>query len=464
VLFGLIVMSLPSPLLPAPVDVGSEKQLFIDDALIATMERLTLTVNRPTPTGDRTLVADKPWEALLNTFGDTVLPDGDIVRLYYPFLGHDGTFYLGYAESPDGVTFHKPDLDIVSLQNHPHTNIIAPNSDTPEALRKMFFGTCVFKDANPACPPDQRYKLINGDLDTWVFASADGLRFRALYDKPSYPPTDTNNIVFFDDRLGRYVAYLRIWDPLRKVGRCEFDDLSDFGQQTLVFEADNRDNTSLDTARFAEMDYYNSSAIKYPYGANAYFMYPSAFYHFHENTFQGLVDMQFAVSRDGIEWMRHDREPYIARRPDEKGLYMASGLVRQGDKLYLYYGVYYSPHGTAMDPRNHITRAELRLDGFVSVDAGPEPGRLVTVPLTFSGTRLELNVAGGEVRVGLLGEDGAELDGLRLEDCDSISGDHIATQVSWGGRSDLSHLAAQTVQLVFGLRDAKLYAFQFREP
>ncbi len=451
-------------------DAGNRKQLFIDDMLIQRMHRLELVVNRPTLTGDKCIVADKLWEAAeVHPFGVTVLQDDDVIRMYYPSFDASDHLWFCYAESKDGITWRKPELDIVPFDDVQKTNILGPTDDVPESLRGLFFVTCVFKDTNPECPPDQRYKLINGDLPTWVFASPDGLHFKPMFDKPSFRAADTNNVAFFDDRIGRYVAYMRGfsrlpgYDVLRAVVRCEFDDLSDFGKETLVFAPDVQDQDSLDKTRFKEMDFYNSSAIKYPYAANAYFMFPSAFHRFPENTFDGIVDIQFATSRDGIKWTRLDRDPFIPLQEGQNGLYMASGIVRAGDKLYLYYGVYHQTHAGGPDHRNYVSRAELRLDGFVSVDAGDRQGRLFTIPLAFSGKHLKLNVKGEKVRVGLMDEDDQPIPGFALHDCDPISGDYIAKTVTWGGKSDLSALAGRTVKLVFSLENAKLYAFQFTQ-
>ena len=54
--------------------------------------------------------------------------------------------------------------------------------------------------------------------------------------------------------------------------------------------------------------------------------------------------------------------------------------------------------------RTALGRAVMRLDGFVSVDAGYEGGEFTTPLIRFAGNRLELNVdasAGGCVRVKL---------------------------------------------------------------
>jgi len=445
-------------------DVGHEKQLFLDDALIEKMDGARLTVNRPELTGETSLMAEKPWEAgEVHPFGVTVFEDEGLCKMYYPSYDRQGRLWFCYATSRDGIHWERPALDLIPFDGETPTNIVYPDETCPDMA--YFFGTCVFKDTNPQCPPAERYKMINGDAPTWVFASPDGLHFKPLYDQPSYPSADTNNVCFFDERVGRYVAYMRAWAPLRKVARCEFDDLSDFGPGRIVFSYDQEDQARMDKSRFVAMDFYNSSAIKYPYAANAYFMFPSAYYHFPEppeGKFpnDGITDIHFATSRDGIRWTRLDREPFIPLQEGQNGLYMAWGMIRRGDQLYLYYGVCLPTHGQGLDPRNYISRAVIRLDGFVSVDA-PDRGSLTTVPLTFSGSHLELNVVGEEVRVALLDEQGQPLPGLDLQDCDPISGDYIDRRVTWRGQADLRPFAGQKVRLQFDLRQAKLYAFQF---
>jgi len=43
-----------------PIDVGSRKQLFIDNRFIDSSAGITLTMNPPHKTGERTIVADRP--------------------------------------------------------------------------------------------------------------------------------------------------------------------------------------------------------------------------------------------------------------------------------------------------------------------------------------------------------------------------------------------------------------------
>ncbi|NUQ61269.1 MAG: LamG domain-containing protein [Pirellulales bacterium] len=449
----------------APVHVGSDKHLFLDDHLIDSANGAALTTNRPELTGEISLVAEKPWEmGTVHPFGDSVLQEDDgSCRMYYPSYDKKGRLWFCMATSRDGIRWERPELDIVPYEGIPKTNILYPDASCPKMA--YFFGTCVFKDTRPGCPPDQRYKMINGDAETWVFGSPDGLRFRPLFDRPSFRPSDTNNILFFDDRIGQYVAYMRVYSPWRKVVRCVTSDLANFGRQRVVFGYDQEDLAKVDKSRFVRMDFYNSSAIRYPYAADAYLMFPSAYYHFPDPPVgkfanDGITDIQLAASRDGIRWTRISREPWIPLQEGQNGLYMASGMIRRGDRLFLYYGVYHPTHGAGIDPRDYITRAVLRLDGFVSLDA-PSQATVTTVPLVFSGSHLELNVVAEKARVALLDENRQAIEGYGLDDCDPITGDHIAKTVTWHGGGDLSRLRGRNVRLQFEISKGKLFAFQF---
>ncbi|MCD6335825.1 MAG: hypothetical protein J7M27_10925, partial [Candidatus Latescibacteria bacterium] len=89
---------------------------------------------------------------------------------------------------------------------------------------------------------------------------------------------------------------------------------------------------------------------------------------------------------------------------------------------------------------------------------------LTTVPLVFEENALELNVqtgVAGHVLVELL-RNGQPVPGYSADDADPIKGNFIEKTVTWNGQSDVSSLTGQPVQVRFVMRDAKLYAFQFR--
>src|SRR5262249_23519347 len=111
---------------------------------------------------------------------------------------------------------------------------------------------------------------------------------------------DSHDVAFWDDRIQKYVLFVRWnherWD--RSIGRSESADFENFPKPSLVLTPDELDPeiTGL----------YYSSALKYPYAEDAYFLFPSTFFH-SEKDFGGTIDgpeIQLAPSRDGIHFKR----------------------------------------------------------------------------------------------------------------------------------------------------------------
>ena len=102
----------------------------------------------------------------------------------------------------------------------------------------------------------------------------------------------------------------------------------------------------------------------------------------------------------------------------------------------------------------------------MSAQASYAGGHFLTPLLTFSGDELVLNVdtsAAGQVQVEILDEQGKVVPGYSLEDCDQIyTANEINRVVKWNGKSNVGVLAGKLVRLRFVMRDADLYAFQFR--
>jgi hypothetical protein len=198
---------------------------------------------------------------------------------------------------------------------------------------------------------------------------------------------------------------------------------------------------------------------------------PDAAGHFRND---GVLDIQMAAGRDGVRWERFDRRPYIGNgldgSTDSRSMYILIGWIRRGAEIYQYYGGYDHFHGEyvafkRLRGMGAIMRVVQRLDGFVSADGDYRGGSLTTPPVVFTGARLELNVntsAVGEVRVELTDGEGKTLPGFAAADCDPILGNHIARTVTWRGASSVEALAGKPVRLRFAIRNAKLYAFQFR--
>jgi hypothetical protein len=144
---------------------------------------------------------------------------------------------------------------------------------------------------------------------------------------------------------------------------------------------------------------------------------------------------------------------------------MEQGMIRRGDQIWQFGTVRFTEHAGALyggvehegGIHDRMLRLTQRLDGFVSLDAGPEGGSAVTKPLTFKGNRLTLNLAAkGSVRVAIVDESGKVLPGYESAEA---TGDSVSQEIRWA--SDLAALEGKPVRLRFELRDAKLFAFQF---
>jgi hypothetical protein len=457
-----------------PLVLEGRKQLFFDRRFIEKSDRITLHMNPPQKMG---LVRDDSGRPLQGHISQAVEDQGKI-QLY---LGADG---LERHTSDDGMTFHR-------------TGSI-PGGILPSLLIDR-------KEADPA----KRYKLFR--LETKAkfdpatdgvvaYTSPDGLNFtKAGRVFPFY--TDNPANVYWDARIGKYVIFLRALaydsENQRRIARIETDDplkpwpytktsndrmFPTPDNLTVVLQADEKIEPHSDL-------YYNSATL-YPEAQDAYLMFTAPFRHFSPNRQPfvrprpgggwedfGMLEVQLAVSRDGIHWSRPSREPYIATGlADEWDRWYAvagPGLVRKGNYLYQYYYSSGRLHDSAnLRAEYEKTAAQLggvglvrqRLDGFVSADADQDGGWLETPAFTFTGARLRLNIdagATGTAFVELRDADHQPIPGFTLADCEEICGNMIDQRVHWKGNPDVSPLAGRPVRLYLKLHRAKLYAFQF---
>lgn len=483
------------------IEVGTRKQLFIDQRFVAEAEGVRRVVNPPVQHAEPVLTADRPWEALGISGYNTVLREADgRFRLWYAAamksgLPQEGAIRLCYAESTDGLHWHKPALGLLPFQGSMDNNIVAPPLE-----RQSQQGATVFRDER--APAEQRYRLwtkfrpTDKEVEEGMLAglyamhSPDGLHWSIDPDQPN-PPTqasDTQNMCFWDDRLHCYVGYTRVRDTqsheeaakagrgrYRAIGRITSPDFRTWSDTEIVMQADEDDLSMPVPGARSEalpvLDYYTSCAMKYPEAQDVYIALPSIYYHWGEDEFPATMDVQLHVSRDGIDWQRPgDREPFLRHGMDGRvnnGMLFANPwLVPMGEELWFYYTGRGHRHGEAPDGPQHsaLFRASLRRDGFISLDAGYHGGAFTTPPITFTGDHLELNCdgsAGGWLKVQILDDAGEPLPGRGFDDADAVCGNAVRKTVTWGGRADVGELVGRPVRLRFTMRAMKLYAFQF---
>lgn len=448
--------------------VGDQKQLFLDDLFLKQHKQVKLRMHSAIKTGERTLEPNQPWEnASLNWF--SVMQHDGKFRMWYECYDVEGwpttndTSFC-YAESLDGIRWVKPNLGLFRYHGSTSNNILFREIGPPGAYSRVH-GAGVFLD--PAAPAEARYKCVSQGMFSQHeppyrvagMTSPDGLRWTRLPNVICDLFADSQYSAFWDAGRDAYVLYGRVGGCGRAIGRAQSLDFSHFEPLQLVLENE------------AARDLYNPASTKYSGAANTYLMFPSVYDHKSDT-----LEIHLAVSRDGIRWSFPDRAiPFIALGKvgqfDSGSLYMGQGLVPVRDELWHYYNGSPLKHEEATlelltQPANHriYSRAKIRLDGYVSVEADDAEGTFVTPPLRFKGNALALNVAvrpGGSVRVGLLDKAGLPIPGLTPADCVPITGDHIRHVVIWNTKTNLSSLAAHPVCLSFQMTKANLFAFQF---
>jgi hypothetical protein len=207
---------------------------------------------------------------------------------------------------------------------------------------------------------------------------------------------------------------------------------------------------------------------------NVYTMDKSAFfegYGYQTRHEKDVLDFYIGTGRDGINFDRswiYSRQPLVPRGPagsfDKDGVFPASQFVTVGDEHRVYYGGSREWH-YSIGRDLKIDLAKIRLDCFIALEAGEEPGQVVTKPFRVEGDRLEVNVDArqGQLQVEILDEQGKPIPGYTLEGSRAqTDANSVRFEPTWKNRANLTPLRGKTVSLRFVLRNARLYAFQIR--
>lgn len=485
---------------PAPVrDAGSRRQLFLDETLVASLSGAHSTMHPPRRTGMVVLTPDLPHEVRGGHRGvgsySSVLREGGLTRLwYYVRLDRDDptTWRVCYAESEDGLRFHKPALGLVPTDGSPANNVVIQEP--------WLQGCCVWVD--PHASPPQRYRTqakgYKGDL---VFhASPDGLHWEETH-RVRIGACDTQNVVFWDELSGCYVLYTRAWEEFddphldrRKVRRLTSHDLAEWNDQGVVWQADEVDLVGRETnTGQPPVDYYGAAVYRVPGAGDLYAMLPQAYWHFYRRPLEqrmgrrggpdgppmeilgpGAIDARLAASRDGLHFSRMGGgAPFLRLGPagafDSRMVWALPNPVPMGDEVWFYYSGGNRDHERYLDPAaseplGGVGLAVMRADGYQSVDADYRGGEVITQPLRFSGSRLEVNLdtsGGGVAWVDLLDAGGQPIEGYSGEDAAPLWGNDVHLPVRWRHGGDVSALQGRPLRVRFRMRDCRLYAFQF---
>ena len=373
-------------------------------------------------------------------------------------------YCICYATSQDGIHWERPNMGLVEYKGSTDNNILIEDAS---------FANVVKDTRDP--DPNRLYKSLFFEARDWdprgtpntgegvsVAFSPDGLNWTKHPDNPVITrASDSHMLLGWDDLQNSYVAYARPTtqesDTTRRIGRSISDD--------FVHWSDPEDILAPDEYDPPETEFYGMPVFRYEGH------YIGQLFVCHWRTEEpkqrnfGTIDVQLASSRYGVQWERAgDRKPFIPNGPpgsiDAGEIWTALAPVEMGEELWFYYSAGYMEHGVT-GRSGPICLAKLRMDGFVSVDAGDETGTLITKPLVCDGGPLTINASArcGMVGIAVIDEDGTQYQGYSLQECALFDGDSIGHRVTWRDKLSLEDLKGKNIRLKFYLRNAKLYAF-----
>lgn len=470
-----------------PLKIGPEAQLFVDDFLIHSVAEVVRIPHQP-----RKYEGNPVMEAE-NANGTIVYdPETKLYRMYYE-SGHRVAF------SQDALHWTKPNLGIVSVNGSTENNIVMDYSN-PGDLASVIY--------DPRDPdPGKRWKASgfyydrgenprwakNGGLygergGLYAFFSPDGLHWnkdailmiparRGKIAGSTWPLTGVDDVssVIWDERLGKYVAWLKIWDLTdgryyRARAMALSDDFLHWSQPWTILLPDKLDPPDLQL-------YGNTG---WPYES----MWLGTLRAYHSATGDQPVDLQLISSRDGIHWARaSNRGAFIPNGPEgscDHGYHteFSNPPLRFGDELYFYYAsTAYGKAPAASDLKTGVCLAKLRVDGFASLHMKKNPSGqkidnpayVITRPLDYAGRELYVNANAGKgpIKIELLSGDQAgdlqPIPGFTALESVPLEGDGIKQLVTWKGHPDLASLGGRRIRLKFYLSDlSALYSFTIR--
>lgn len=481
-----------------PVRAG-QAQLFVDNFLIATQEDLERTLHSPTKDhGGNEPILEAPEGTTYIAYG-SIVHDPRLKKYVMLFFERGKTRGGGLCRylSDDGLKWEN-----TSPGDQSRLGFHVPIEPEPAFRARGGFDLFSFcYDANDEKRPYKGWVyLANYGLDregiyfTW---SADGIAWevgrqivsayagegdtsctRIRQDgKTVWGPGDVT-LMAPDPETGTFLGLFKFYDPRKDVTS---------GLRSRAYLKLDRLDEPVDMARFDHVEllpplmdigadtrhdeYYASTAWRY----GPLWLGELKVIHFQGDypwSKAGAAFMKLLVSRDGLHWKKAPfrnewgfPEVFIPNGIEggnhgrNDGGYMSmfsQGPLRIGDELVFYYSS--TSWGRSVVPREKrvkgggIFRARLRVDGFVSVDAGT----LTTRPLAFGGDDLFVN-GNGPIHVAALDDSEQVLAEAQID------GDSLQHRVRFADKSLRTLRPSGAVQLRFNVSPGgHLYSFTIR--
>jgi len=374
---------------------------------------------------------------------------------------------LCYAESTDGFNWERPSLGLCEYEGSKDNNIVS--------FAPLLVNGTVFLDEH--APEEERYKLIGGAKLRYISPGAtsggalvgavspDGFCWTPFSEPLCIHISDTQQVVYFDEKLGKYVGYFRSnYQRRRSISRSETQDFKHWPVPQIILTPGPEEMPS--------DDFYTNGYTKYPETTCTHLMF-SSIYHRDTDT----VDVRLASSVDGIAWNWVSKEPIIELGTpgewDAGTIYPSPQMAHlpgqrvavpiQGNS-HLHNEYWRSIFEENYPDQNGLGWAMWE-EGRIAGILARQKGEFTTLPVPVSGAGLEMNFKTGKagfVKVEILRGDNSTMEGYTSDDCELLHGDKIWETVMWKGSANISQLRNNPIRIRITMFDAKVYGFRFR--
>lgn len=445
-----------------------KKLLFFDYRELEYVEGFARAVESPVKdAGAPLLRPELPWEhGNMQMFGSVLRGADGRFRAWYEVVEAPWQVRLAYAESDDGLRWHKPELDVFRDGGQP-TNIVFDGEP---------LGSAVIEDREDP-RPEYRFKLLTGAAPSGcvsAFHSADGIHWESTRMfggrvQPVIATAPDCPIGFLRAPDGRFAAYHRMAGYGRRVFRSESWDFAHWsGEPQMVLEPDAGDPP--------QTQFYGMGSCAYgPYELGTLWIYATDPEDRESGKPHGLQTPELGYARAGTAWHRAEQGTAFipngaAGEWDCGNLQPASQPVFLDDEIRYYYAgtnVRHSRHWELEPQAAGLGMARLKPDRFVALRAGEAPAELGTIAFKPPSVDVFVNArtaADGEVRVELQDEEARPLAGFTAGDCRPINGDSMAHRVEWRGLGQAEAPVDRPTRIRVTGRRASVYSVFVTEP
>lgn len=509
------------------IDLDCRRELFIDDHLIEHLSSDISRIFHKAVPREIIFSFDKPWEG--NSCGMfNVLKADERYIMYYRASGYTiinkktvtvNPERTALLYSDDGIKWERPDLNKVLINGFTDNNLLPEHftsvfkDQNPKAKRQDRFKAVSVLTRDPGMDRYGRFTVIG-----WI--SGDGINWEKVSHCPIYSKInrglgdvsddliekwlDSQNAVFWSLREQCYVMYYRVYTYDGKPQSAGWKKPGDYSKKRVrsAEKAMSYDFINWERVGMIEFDEEFPSLEEQLYGNHIapYYRAPHIYIGMplrycdrgwtgsHEllpelakrkieaeaslRSGTALTDTTLIWSRDGLKF-NCSPGSFITPGRQRGGSWMygdhASSwhLIEIKDKniAELSQMAVYTSEAYRSGPNVRLRLNTMRPDGFASLSAGRQIAEILTKPLIFKGTELDLNMstdASGYIKVEIVDLNGQIIDGYGMDDCDYIIGDETDRKVSWRGVSDVGDLTGRPVRLRFILKQAELFSLRFK--